>query len=349
MPPTRESSHMPRLHHHRRGQCHEPTPLFLSADGLGTPVALCRGVSGVAKPPRASSTAAHSPQHVTTPTRQGASPVWRLDAPASLCPVRPSSDASHAPASGTPRSDATAPPPPTGHRHREALLSSYGLCLPRLVGAGQPARQRPSQRGPVASMPLDGRPRLLSRAARPPVPWPARLGRPHRPRARLPRRGPGPPRDGAGQSDPHTGLSGRRAAADQRRAFAPSFLPALPLRQGQLAEWSAGLRALKASAVSEDEVRERLSRSPPWVWGAVAPESTRLLALDVGDRPHPMAPRLVHQVAQVLAPDCAPLCLPDGVRESLRALLPHEGQWVPPPRWQAPGPAPQPRWRPRPQ
>jgi len=150
-------------------------------------------------------------------------------------------------------------------------------------------------------------------------------------------------------SDPHTGLSGLRAAADQRRAFAPSFLPALPLRQGQLAEWSAGLRALKASAVSEDEVRERLSRSPPWVWGAVAPESTRLLALDVGDRPRPMAPRLVHQVAQVLAPDCAPLCLPDGVRESLRALLTHEGQWVPPPRWQAPGPAPQPRWRPRPQ
>ena len=44
-------------------------------------------------------------------------------------------------ASGTTRSDATDPPPPTGHRLREALLSAYGLCLPRLVGAGQPARQ----------------------------------------------------------------------------------------------------------------------------------------------------------------------------------------------------------------
>src|SRR5215470_2852176 len=61
IPPTRESSNMPPLHHHRRGQCHDSTPLLLSADGLGTPVALCRVVSGVAKPQRASSTAAHSP------------------------------------------------------------------------------------------------------------------------------------------------------------------------------------------------------------------------------------------------------------------------------------------------
>src|SRR5438874_108655 len=192
---------MPPLHHHIRGQCHDSTPLLLSAPGLGTPVALWHVVSGVAKPQRASSTAAHYPQHVTTHTRQGASTVWRLDAQASLCPVRPRSDASHATASGTTRSDATAPPPPTGHRHREALLSAYGLCLPRLVGAGQPARQRPSQRWPVASIPLYGLPRLLSRASRHPVSWQARLGRPPRTRHRLPRRGPGHPRDGAGLRD----------------------------------------------------------------------------------------------------------------------------------------------------
>src|SRR5215470_12499226 len=87
IPPTRESSNMPPLHHYIRGQCHDSTPLLLSASGLGTPVALCHVGSGVAKPQRASSTAAHYPQHGPTHTQQGASTVWRLDAQASLCPV----------------------------------------------------------------------------------------------------------------------------------------------------------------------------------------------------------------------------------------------------------------------
>jgi hypothetical protein len=54
-------------------------------------------------------------------------------------------------------------------------------------------------------------------------------------------------------------------------------------------------------------------------------------------------------VAQVLAPDCAPLFLTDGFREYLTALLSHYGQWVQPPRRQAQGPAPKPRWMPQPQ
>ena len=62
-----------------------------------------------------------------------------------------------------------------------------------------------------------------------------------------------------------------------------------------------------------------------------------------------MAQRLVHQVAQVLAPDCAPLFLTDGFREYLTALLTHYGHWVQPPRRQATGPAPKPRWMPLPQ
>src|SRR5262249_44376395 len=105
----------------------------------------------------------------------------------------------------------------------------------------------------------------------------------------------------------------------------------------------------KAGEVSEDEVIERLSRSPQWVWVAVAPESKLLLALDAGDRTRAMAQRFVHQVAQVLAPDCAPLFLTDGFREYLTALLTHYGQWVQPPRRQAQGPAPKPRWLPLPQ
>jgi hypothetical protein len=81
----------------------------------------------------------------------------------------------------------------------------------------------------------------------------------------------------------------------------------------------------------------------------MAPESTLLLAIDVGDRALAMAQRLVHHVTQVLAPDCAPLFLTDGFREYLTALLTHFGQWVQPPRRQAQGPVPTPRWLPLPQ
>jgi hypothetical protein len=73
-----------------------------------------------------------------------------------------------------------------------------------------------------------------------------------------------------------------------------------------------------------------------------------VLAIDVGDRTLAMAQRVVHQVAQVLAPGCAPLFLTDGFREDMTALLTHYGQWVQPPRRQAQGPAPKPRWTPLP-
>ena len=53
----------------------------------------------------------------------------------------------------------------------------------------------------------------------------------------------------------------------------------------------------------------------------MAPERKLLLAIDVGNRTLTMAQRFVHQVAQVLAPDCAPLFLTDGFRAYLTALL----------------------------
>jgi len=58
---------------------------------------------------------------------------------------------------------------------------------------------------------------------------------------------------------------------------------------------------------------------------------------------------VVHQVVQVLAPGCVPLFLTDGFKEYMTALLTHDGQWIQPPRRQAQGPAPQPRWMPLPQ
>jgi IS1 family transposase len=149
--------------------------------------------------------------------------------------------------------------------------------------------------------------------------------------------------------DPNTVLQWLVEAADQLRAFSTYFLHDLHLHQVQLDELYAVLSAVKDGTVSEAEAIERLERSPQWVWVAMDPESKLLLGLDVGDRTLAMAQRFVHQVAQVLAPDCAPLFLTDGFREYLTALLTHYGQWVQPPRRQAHGPAPKPRWMPVPQ
>src|SRR5438046_5621297 len=79
------------------------------------------------------------------------------------------------------------------------------------------------------------------------------------------------------------------------------------------------------------------------------PESKLLLAIDVGNRTLAMAQRVVHHVAHVLAPDCAPLFLTDGFREYLTALLTHYGYWVQPSRRQDKGPHPKPHWMPLPQ
>jgi hypothetical protein len=83
--------------------------------------------------------------------------------------------------------------------------------------------------------------------------------------------------------------------------------------------------------------------------GGAGPESKLILTIDVGDRSLTLAQHVVHQVAQVLAPDCAPLLLTDGLREYMTALLTHYGQWVQPERHQATGLTPKPRWRPLPQ
>jgi hypothetical protein len=79
------------------------------------------------------------------------------------------------------------------------------------------------------------------------------------------------------------------------------------------------------------------------------PVSKLLLTIDVGDRTLAMAQGVVHQVVQVLAPGCVPLFLTDGFKAYATSLLPHFGQWVQPPRRQATGPVPKPRWMPLPQ
>jgi IS1 family transposase len=148
--------------------------------------------------------------------------------------------------------------------------------------------------------------------------------------------------------DPNTVLQWLVEAAEQLQAFSRDVLHDVRVTQVQLDELFALLSAGKAGDVSTAEAIARLERAPQWVWVAMDPESKVLLAIDVGTRTLAMAPRVVHQVAQAVAPDCAPLFLTDGFREYLTALLPHYGHWVQSPRRQAPGPAPKPRWMPQP-
>jgi IS1 family transposase len=137
-------------------------------------------------------------------------------------------------------------------------------------------------------------------------------------------------------------------AAEQLIAFSAYFLCDLHVKQLQLDELYAVLRDLKAGVLSEDEAMKRLERSPSWVWTAMDPDSKLLLVIDVGSRTLAMAQRVVHQVTQVLAPGCVPLCLTDGLKDYTTALLTHCGQWMHPARRRDKGPLPKPRWVPVP-
>jgi hypothetical protein len=61
-----------------------------------------------------------------------------------------------------------------------------------------------------------------------------------------------------------------------------------------------------------------------------------------------MAQRVVPQVTQVLASDCLPLFVTDGLKDYATALLTHCGYWLHPARRQDQGPMPKPRWMPLP-
>jgi hypothetical protein len=80
------------------------------------------------------------------------------------------------------------------------------------------------------------------------------------------------------------------------------------------------------------------------VWTAIDPESKLMLSAQAGERSQAMAQAVLHQIAQLLAPGCVPLFLSDGNPSYLPAIVRHFGHWVQPPRRQAQGPAPKPRW-----
>jgi IS1 family transposase len=151
------------------------------------------------------------------------------------------------------------------------------------------------------------------------------------------------------ETDANTVLGWLVEAAEHLETFTRYHLHDLHVEQVQMDELFALLSAVKEGEITETEAIKRLSRSPQWVWVAMDPVCKLILTVDVGDRTLAMAQRLVHQVTQVLAPDCAPLFLTDGFREYLTALVTHYGQWIQPERHQAKGPQPKPRWMPKPQ
>jgi len=125
--------------------------------------------------------------------------------------------------------------------------------------------------------------------------------------------------------DPNTVLNWLIEVAEHLEAFSHYYLRDLRVEQVQMDELFAWLRAVKDGEVTEAQAIKRLSRSPHWVWVAMDPVCKLILAVDVGDRTLAMAQRLVHQITQVLAPDCAPLFLSDGFREYLTAFVTHYG------------------------
>jgi hypothetical protein len=138
-------------------------------------------------------------------------------------------------------------------------------------------------------------------------------------------------------------------AAEQLRAFSAYFLCDVHVEQLQLDELYAVLRDLNAGWISEDEAIERLERSPDWVWTAMDPQSRLLLVVDVGTRTLAMAQRILHQLVQVLAPDCVPQFLTDEFNEYKTAILAHFGHWIQPERRRDKGPMPKPHWMPLPE
>src|SRR6266852_5407514 len=72
--------------------------------------------------------------------------------------------------------------------------------------------------------------------------------------------------------DPNTVLQWLVEVADHAAAFTRYFLHDVRVTQVQLDELFALLSAVKDGEVSEAEAVHRLSRSPHWVWKAIAPE-----------------------------------------------------------------------------
>src|SRR5262249_17770396 len=153
-----KSARMPSLHHQGRGYCYDSAPLLLPIGDLGPPVAVCPVAPYLAQPScRVPSEARRAgAQQAQASALQRTQTICGSDPEAPLRSVCTRGRPSHALVSGAPRADAPDAPAPSCGGYLQAFLPASALCLSWLVGAGQPARQRPSQRWPVAAIPLYG-------------------------------------------------------------------------------------------------------------------------------------------------------------------------------------------------
>lgn len=78
-----------------------------------------------------------------------------------------------------------------------------------------------------------------------------------------------------------------------------------------------------------DELHARVrSEGEQWVWVALDPMTKVIPTLCLGPRTTEAAMQFVHQLAQVLAPNCLPAFTTDGLRAYSCALTAHFGQWM---------------------
>ena len=104
-----------------------------------------------------------------------------------------------------------------------------------------------------------------------------------------------------------------------------------------------GMKQVEEQAKKPDTKKKRLHS---WLWSAIDPESKLLLAVEIGDRTLDVAQRLVHWVAQALAPGEVPLFETDQLVSYEKAILSHWGEWVEPAK-NTGGQPEKPRWMPQ--
>jgi IS1 family transposase len=104
-----------------------------------------------------------------------------------------------------------------------------------------------------------------------------------------------------------------------------------------------GMQQVEVRAKEKPSAKK--SRMHSWLWSAIEPESKLLLAVEMGDRTLDVAQRLVHWVAQVLAPGVVPLFETDQMVSYEKAILGHWGEWVEPAK-NTGGQPEKPRWMP---
>jgi IS1 family transposase len=91
------------------------------------------------------------------------------------------------------------------------------------------------------------------------------------------------------------------------------------------------MRALPLTHVQLDELRLKVrgTAEAVWLWVACDARTKLIPAFQFGARTQGLAPQLVHEVAQRLAPSCLPVFSSDGLALYYYALTVHFGEWVP--------------------